>query len=213
MFSFIRKFFENRRLKAAIRDRLCDDLIQRVTRALVDYADVDHGNIDSVRQWITDNKSFLDELDDIRKFKKSPQYLLLERQKKNFIKFWGEANVSIRVLTQREKQKRADAEYVSEKLNQWVSDNKRQKLNGSKQKGGNRKIEKIAHRSDTPSFDGIECTCCGKDGKKKRLYPTENDAWLVAEKRSKVIGIPLRIYPCPDANGFHITSTMSRLHS
>ena len=50
-----------------------------------------------------------------------------------------------------------------------------------------------------------ECTCCGKDGKRKMLYSTESEALIAAKRRSKK-KIPLRVYQCPDECGYHLTS-------
>ena len=50
-----------------------------------------------------------------------------------------------------------------------------------------------------------ECTCCGKDGKRKMLYSTESEALIAAKRRSKK-KIPLRVYQCLDECGYHLTS-------
>lgn len=209
MFSFIRKFLENHRRKVAERELLCEELFKRVTRVLVDYIDVDHGNKESVQKWLADSEYLLGELNDISTFRRSSNYSLLNRQKKAFEKSREDAVVTIRVLIARENKKRADAEYVSRKLNQWALENKRQKIEASESKGLNRKFEKLAERSDTASYEDNACSCCGKDGKRKMLYSTEGEALLVAEKRSKFIGMPLRVYQCPNGCGYHITSNLN----
>lgn len=50
------------------------------------------------------------------------------------------------------------------------------------------------------------CSCCGKDGKKKKLYPRESDALEMAEWRTRETGILMHIYRCPEEDGWHLTS-------
>lgn len=209
MFSFIRNFFENRCRKAAERNRLCEELFKRVTRALLDYVDVDHRNKASVQRWLANNEGLLKELNDISKLRKAYNYSLLKYQKECFDKSRVEANITIRSLILREEQKRTNAEYVSKKLNQWTSEQKYQKVKVSSSKDLNRNLSKLSDFSGMPTFKDEGCSCCGKDGVKKRLYSSEGEALYVAELRSKIIEKPLRVYPCPYGKGFHITSNPS----
>ncbi|MBR3070885.1 hypothetical protein [Fibrobacter sp.] len=64
MFSFIRKFFERRRALAAERNRLCNDLLRRVSWALSDYIDASKTK-DSLQKWIDDKSKLLVEVSDI----------------------------------------------------------------------------------------------------------------------------------------------------
>ena len=50
------------------------------------------------------------------------------------------------------------------------------------------------------------CSCCGKDGTKKNLYPTEYDANEVASERTFATGLTMHVYRCPEGDGWHITS-------
>lgn len=50
------------------------------------------------------------------------------------------------------------------------------------------------------------CSCCGKDGKRKNLYPTEPEAMVVAGERRFATGITMHVYRCPEGGGWHITS-------
>lgn len=52
----------------------------------------------------------------------------------------------------------------------------------------------------------IMCSCCGKDGKRKNLYPTESEAMVVAGERRFATGITMHVYRCPEGGGWHITS-------
>ena len=206
MFSFIRKFFERRRILAAERDRLCRELTQRLAKVLSDFIDVDKGDKGAVQKWRSDNADLIAELSDIGRFKRSSFYRLLKYQKKKFDEFWAQAVDAIQVAIKRERQKRADAEYVSKKLNQWTSEQKHQKIKASKPKSLKRNLENLIAHPTEPSFESEKCFCCGKDGKRKMLYSTEGEALIVAEYRSKEIGIPLHVYPCPNGCGFHLTS-------
>ena len=205
MFSFIKKIFERRKAVAAERNRLCNDLLRRVSWALSDYIDASK-NKESLRKWIDDKSKLFVELSNISEFKKSSYYKQLKQQRKVFDEFYAQAPNNIKAFIAKERQKRADAEYVSKKVNQWASDQRSQKIKALKSKDLKSKIDKIASHFDGSVSTNDECTCCGKDGKKKTLYSTEGDALMVAEHRSKEIGIPLRVYPCPKGCGYHLTS-------
>lgn len=205
MFSFIRKFFERRKAIAAERNRLCNDLLQRVSWALSDYIDASKTK-DALQKWIDDKSKLLVELSDISEFKRSSYYKQLKQQRKVFDEFYEQAPNKIWAFIAEERQKRADAEYVSKKVNQWASEQKTQKIKASKSKELGRKIVKLTVNADDSIPANDECSCCGKDGKKKMLYSTEGEALIVAEHRSKEIGIPLHVYPCPNGCGYHITS-------
>ena len=205
MFSFIRKFFERRKALAAERNRLCNDLLRRISWALSDYIDASKTK-ESLQKWIEDNGKLLVELSDISRFKRSSYYKQLKQQIKVFDEFYAQAPNKIKGFVAEERQKRADAEYVSKKVNQWASEQKSQKIKASKSKELKLKITKLAKDVDGPIPANEECACCGKDGKRKMLYSTEGEAEIVAEHRSKEIGIPLRVYPCPNGCGFHLTS-------
>lgn len=58
MFSFIRKFFERRKALAAERNRLCNDLLRRVSWSLSDYIDASKTK-DALQKWIDDKSSYL----------------------------------------------------------------------------------------------------------------------------------------------------------
>lgn len=205
MFSFIRKFFERRKAIAAERNRLCNDLLRRVSWALSDYINASKTK-ESLQKWIDDKSKLLVEVSDISEFKRSSYYKQLKQQIKFFNEFYAQASNKIKAFIAEERQKRADAEYVSKKVNQWVSEQKTQKIRASKSKELKRKITKLAKDVDGSIPANEECSCCGKDGRKKMLYSTEGEAQIVAEYRSKEIGIPLRVYPCPNGCGFHLTS-------
>jgi hypothetical protein len=87
MFSFIKRFFENRRNKAAECDRLCRDLLQRLTKLLTDYIDVDKSNKDALRKWLDDSEKMFAEQVDSVKYKKSSFYAHLKQQWKTFDAF------------------------------------------------------------------------------------------------------------------------------
>lgn len=207
MFSFIRKFFENHRKKVVERNQLCDAMFNRVTNVLIDYIDVDHCCKESVQKWLSDNECLRNELYGISKFKRASNFSLLQRQKNIFEKDWEEANISIRSLIAREQQKRENAEYVSKKINLWISEQKKHKNKDTVPQ--KLSIEQFDKLSKANSFAKERCSCCGKDGRIKRLYSTEIDALSVVEQRSKIIGHPLRVYSCPDGFGYHITSNMN----
>lgn len=205
MFSFIRKFFERRKAIAAERNRLCNELLQRVSWALSDYVDASKTK-ESLQKWIDDKSKLLAELNDISEFKRSSYYKQLKRQRTVFDEFYAQAPNKIKAFIAEERQKRADAEYVSKKVNQWASEQKSQKIKASKSNELGRKIAKLAVNADESILANDMCTCCGKNGKRKMLYSTEGEALIVAEHRSKEIGIPLHVYPCPSGCGFHLTS-------
>ena len=205
MFSFFRKFFERRKARAAECNRLCNDLLRRVSWALSDYIDASKTK-EALQKWIDDKSTLFVELSDISEFKRSSYYKQLKQQRKIFDEFYAQAANKIKAFIAEEQQKRADAEYVSKKVNQWASEQKSQKIKASKSKDLGRKIAKLAVNADESIPANDMCTCCGKDGKRKMLYPTEGEALIVAEHRSKQSGIPLHVYPCPNGCGFHITS-------
>ena len=205
MFSFIRKFFERRKAIAAERNRLCNELLQRVSWALSDYVDASKTK-ESLQKWIDDKSKLLVEVSDISEFKRSSYYKQLKQQRKVFEEFYEQAPNKIMAFIAEERQKRADAEYVSKKVNQWASEQKSQKIKASKSNELGRKIVKLAVNADESILANDMCTCCGKNGKRKMLYSTEGEALIVAEHRSKEIGIPLHVYPCPSGCGFHLTS-------
>ena len=209
MFSFIKRFFENRRKKAAERDLLCRELLLRVTKLLTDYIDVDKSDKDALRKWLNDSEKLLAEQRDSVKYKKSSFYARLKQQWKTFDAFRIETAEFIRAISIKEWQKRVDAEQVSRMLNQWTSEQKYQKIKASKSKNLDQKIGKLASLSVEPTPAEANCFCCGKDGKKKMLYSTERETLLVAEYRSKEAGYPFRVYPCPQGCGFHITSNLN----
>ena len=205
MFSFIRKFFERRKALAAERNRLCNDLLRRVSWAPSDYIDASKTK-ESLQKWIDDKSKLLVELSDISRFKRSSYYKQIKQQIKVFDEFYAQAPNKIKAFIAEERQKRADAEYVSKKVNQWASEQNSQKIKASKSKELKRKITKLTKDADRSIPANEECSCCGKDGKRKMLYSTEGEALVVAEHRSKEEGRPLRVYPCPNGCGFHITS-------
>ena len=205
MFSFIRKFFERRKALAVECNRLCNELLRRVSWALSDYIDASKTK-ETLQKWIDDKSKLLVEVSDISEFKRSSYYKQLKQQRKVFEEFYEQAPNKIKAFIAEERQKRADAEYVSKKVNQWASEQNSQKIKASKSKELKRKITKLAKDVDGSIPTNEECTCCGKDGKRKMLYSTEGEAQIVAEYRSKEIGIPLRVYPCPNRCGFHLTS-------
>ena len=206
MFSFIRKFFENRRKRAAERDRLCQDLLQRVSKALSDYGAVDENNKESIQKWRSDNGNLVGELNDIRRFKRTSSYRDLNLQKEKFDEFYTRSYERIQAIYARERQKQEESKLVSKMLKQLASKQKDQKFKVVESKDLNRKLGVLtSHCDDVIPFDE-NCPCCGKDGRKKKLYSTEAEALIVAEQCSKERGYPLRVYPCPYGEGFHITS-------
>ena len=206
MFSFIRKFFENRRKRAAERDLLCQDLLQRVSKALSNYIDVDKNNKECIQKWRGENGNLVGELNDIRRFKRCSSYRDLNLQKEKFDEFYTRSYERIQAIYARERQKQEESKLVSKKLIQLVSKQKGQKFKVAKSKDLNRKLGMLtSHCDDTVSFDE-NCPCCGKNGQKKKLYSTEAEALIVADQCSKERGYPLRVYPCPYGEGFHITS-------
>jgi hypothetical protein len=162
MFSFIRKFFERRKALAAERNRLCNDLLRRVSWALSDYIDASKTK-ESLQKWIDDKSKLLVEVSDIREFKRSSYYKQLKQQRKVFEGFYDQAPNKIKAFIAEERQKRADAEYVSKKVNQWASEQKTQKIKASKSRELGRKITKLAKDVDGSIPANEECTCCGKD--------------------------------------------------
>ena len=206
MFSFIQKFFENRRKRVAERDQLCQDLLQRVSKALSNYIDVDKNNKECIQKWRGENGNLVGELNDIRRFKRCSSYRELNQQKKKFDEFFAHSYDKILAVYARERQKQEESKLVSKKLKQLVSKQKDQKFKVVESKDLNRKLGMLtSHCDDAVSFDK-DCPCCGKDGRKKKLYSTEAEALIVAEQCSKERGYPLRVYPCPYGGGFHITS-------
>ena len=161
-----------------------------------------------LRKWLDDSEKLLAEQRDSVKYRKSSFYAHLKQQWKTFDAFRIEASESIRAISIKEWQKRVDAEQVSSMLNQWTSEQKSRKVKASKSKNLDRKIGKLVSQSAEPIPAEDNCSCCGKDGKKKKLYSTESEALLVAEHRSKEAGYPLRVYPCPQGCGYHITSNL-----
>jgi len=181
MFSFIRKFFENRRKRAAERDRLCQDLLHRVSKALSDYIGVDKDDKESIQKWRGDNGNLLSELSNIRRFKWSSFYGTLKQQKEKFDEFYTRSYERIQAIYARERQKQEESKLVSKKLKQLVSKQKDQKFKVVESKDLNRKLGMLtSHCDDSVSFDE-NCPCCGKDGRKKKLYSTEAEALDVAE--------------------------------
>ena len=205
MFSFIRKFFERRKAIAAERNRLCNDLLQRVSWALSDYIDASKTK-ETLQKWIDDKSKLLVEVSDISEFKRSSYYKQLKQQIKVFDEFYAQTPNKIKAFVAEERQKRADAEYISKKVNQWASEQRSQKIKASKSKELKQKITKLTKNADDLIPANEECICCGKDGMRKMLYSTEGEALIVAEHRSKKIGIPLHVYPCPNGCGYHLTS-------
>lgn len=209
MFSFIRKFFENLRKKAAERDRLSEELFQKITSELLDYVDVDKNNKETLEKWLAHSEWLLEELEDINRFKGASSYRLLKLQKEKFNEYRIEANEKIFALNLKEKQKRADKEYVAKMLNRWALEQKYDKSGNFSCKKYKEQLEKLGKKTDAVPYDLNACNCCGKNGKKKNLYSTEGEALVVADRRSKVIGIQLHVYKCPYGGGFHITSNYS----
>ena len=205
MFSFIRKFFENRRKQAAERDRLCQDLLERVLKALSDYDVVDENNKESIQKWRNDNENLVGELNDISRFKRTFFYRKLNQQKKPFDEIYTRSYVRLQIIYAREWRKQENDRIVSKKLKQLVSEQKSQKVKVSKSKSLDRKLGLLTSLSNVAA-SVVDCPCCGKDGRKKKLYSTEAEALIVAEHCSKERGYPLRVYPCPHGGGFHITS-------
>ncbi len=52
------------------------------------------------------------------------------------------------------------------------------------------------------------CCCTGSDGREKTLYDTEQEAERVARLILERRGVELRVYECPDAWGWHLTSNL-----
>ena len=52
------------------------------------------------------------------------------------------------------------------------------------------------------------CCSCTKHGglEYKDAYPTKEEALKMADLRFKATGIRLYVYPCPEGNGWHLTS-------
>ena len=171
MFSFFRKFFERRKTLAAERDQLCYEVLQWVSRALSDYFDASKGE-ESLQKWVDNVRCLVAELRDPSEYRGASDYRELKHQIKKLNEFWEQAGDAMLAIKARENQKRLDAEYVSKKVNQWASEQKSQKIKASKPKELNRKIDKITSRSDESILERDECTCCGKDGRKKMLYST-----------------------------------------
>jgi len=205
MFCFIRKFFERRKAIATERDRLCNELLRRVSWALSDYIDASKTR-ESLQKWIDDKSNLLVDLSDITEFKRSSYYTQLKQQRNAFDEFYAQAPNKIKAFVAEERQKRVEAEYVSKKVNQWASEQRSQKIKTPKSKQLGQKLAKLAVNVDGSIPTNDACVCCGKDGKRKMLYSTEGEALIVAEHRSKEIGIPLRVYPCPNGCGYHLTS-------
>ena len=101
MFSFIRKFFERRKALAAERNRLCHDLLQRVSWALSDYIDASKTK-ETLQKWIDDKSKLLVELNDISEFKRSSYYKQLKLQRKIFDEFYAQAPNKIKASIPRE---------------------------------------------------------------------------------------------------------------
>ncbi len=203
MFSFIRKFFERRKALAAERNRLCNDLLQRVSWALSDYIDASKTK-DALQKWIDDKSKLLVEVSDISEFKRSSYYKQLKQQRKVFDEFYEQASNKIKAFIAEERQKRADAEYVSKKVNQWVSEQKSQKIKASKSKELKRKITKLAKDVDGSIPANEECTCCGKDGKRKLPYtPTSRFSKFTNETVSDAV--------CAKAAGAIETAAMTNI--
>ena len=161
------------------------------------------------KQMVILKLSGLSSMNDADKYKKSSCYRLLKQQIKDFDSFWLQATDAIRIISIKEWQKRVDSEQVSMMLNQLSAKQKSQKIYASKPKNLDKKIGKLASQSIGLFPAEKKCSCCGKDGKKKALYSTEGEAMTIADYRSKIIGIPLRVYPCPYGEGFHITSNQN----
>ena len=104
MFSFIRRLFEKRRQKAAERDRLCHELLQRVSRALSDYIEARNSK-ESLQKWIEEKSSLIVELKDADEYKRSSFYKQLKSQVTKFDEFWAQARDTIRFIIAKEKQK------------------------------------------------------------------------------------------------------------
>lgn len=49
------------------------------------------------------------------------------------------------------------------------------------------------------------CLCTDRNGNRKDCYETRSDAEKMVNIRAKA-GIALYVYPCPQGNGFHLTS-------
>ena len=205
MFSFIHKFFERRRAVAAERDKLCYGLLRWINLATSNYVNACKSKV-LLQEWIRHYSELLVELGNISKFRKSIYYKQLKQQRQIFNAFYSQASQRIDAFIAKEQQKRKDDEYVSKKLNQWASEQKRQKNGASKQKKLEQKIERFVAQSKTAISVNEDCPCRGKDGKKKNLYSTEGEALVVAEYRSKATGKLLYVYPCPYGGGYHITS-------
>ena len=170
MFSFIRKFFETRRERAVERDRLCNDLLQRVVKTLTDYIDVDKRRKDPIRKWLDDSEKLLPELSESDQYKKASLYERLKQQSKMLYDFRTQASDAIRAISIKEWQKRVDSEQVSMMLNQLSSQQKSQKINAARPNNLDQKIGRLSSQSTEPIPVENNCSCCGKDGKKKMLY-------------------------------------------
>lgn len=60
----------------------------------------------------------------------------------------------------------------------------------------------------TTFFRGSGCDCRGRDGRPKRLYRTAAEARAAASSRPA----SLRVYECPETEGYHLTSRLGRFH-
>lgn len=206
MFSFIRKFFENRRKKAAERELLCEELYQKTTLILQDFVNVDKSDKDALNNWLVSGAGLLEKFYDIDNLKKTSSYRLLLLQKEKFFEFRAEVIEKVNALNLKEEQKRKDDEYVAQKLSLWVSEQKCDKSGNFASKKYKEQLEKLGNKTEAVPCDINACSCRGKNGQRKNLYSTEGEALVVADYRSKAIGFRLHVYKCPYGGGFHITS-------
>ncbi len=52
----------------------------------------------------------------------------------------------------------------------------------------------------------IRCCCTGKNGKRKKLYPTYSEAMENLYYAKETRRVHLHVYKCPEGFGFHLTS-------
>lgn len=199
LFNFIRKWLAKRKELALERDRECVEMLLRIRNAM-SKAPTSHASKEALETWLNLYASLKIECEitDFEYYQNSSRCSELIQIRWNFIYLWNDYL---------EKYNNYDAIYsklisaVQEKFNTISSTNKL--------KIGNieMRLKTATRRSGMPLL--VEkCTCCGKDGRKKKLYYSQSDAEVVAEYRTKETGIPLHIYACPHGDGFHLTSNI-----
>lgn len=102
MFSFIFNFFAKRRALAAERERLCNDLVERLgsVRAPESFDDKE-----GLKRWCESWKNLYEKVDhiDVRIFRKTENYKILVACWQPFLKLWEQVKVSIEKIEYQEK--------------------------------------------------------------------------------------------------------------